>query len=51
MKGSLKERPACNVSYSDTPKEIECAKCGNVNELWKDETEFKCSQCGNLIKV
>lgn len=30
------------------PEDIRCRHCGEIIEIWSDETEVKCKYCGKL---
>lgn len=41
--------PGSKEIRSPYPEEIVCIFCGNISEIWSDETETKCKSCGKTI--
>lgn len=42
--------PGSREIRSPHPEDIKCIFCGNVSEIWSDETEIACKGCGRTIK-
>ncbi len=48
--GILKEScPGSKEIRNPYPEEITCFWCGELNEIWSDETEMDCTKCGREI--
>jgi len=45
------KKPACYYRNAAAPRELECASCGAVVEIWSDEDEVLCPACGKVIKA
>ena len=45
----FEEKPACSVSSTPFPSEVNCPHCEIKIELWSDETEITCKMCGDIV--
>lgn len=41
--------PGMNEGRSRVPNELDCSQCGEIVEVWSDESQRTCKKCGAVV--